>query len=171
MKIQLITYTLLLLLIVSCNNANQYSDLYEELESDEVVNLGHEPFEITVTFDECGEWGGHTEKIIIQTISENNTYGMYYKYRFDCDSIGYYYGLPIDSLPVDVSYRFEIADKQLQAIKLFSLLMLNKCYSEPNFNHYGYVFTIKSSNINLFYDGLSFMDEYVKLKHDLKIND
>ncbi|MGI4866248.1 MAG: hypothetical protein ACRYFZ_20145 [Janthinobacterium lividum] len=48
---------------------------------------------ISTTFDECGEWGGHSEKIKIYTDSNRTAYAKYVVYPFKCDSSEYYYNI------------------------------------------------------------------------------
>lgn len=175
MKTKILLFTISLFFVYSCNNLDNQSNDYIKITDSfyDAIELGQFnkdlAFEITTTYAECGEWGGHTEEIIIQSDDKGIIHGMFYKYRYNCDSIGYYYSKPFDSLTIQTSKEFEIIPMNLKHIKRYSLLMLNKNFNNHHIGHSGYSHSINSINFKLEYFGYGLISEYEKLKQNLGI--
>lgn len=85
-------------------------------------------------FSECGEWGGHEEKILITTKSDEKFYLSYRKSTVDCDSmvlvlesIEDYYGAFQQIID---SCCFEMNSNHKNSIYNFSLKLLSAKFSE-----------------------------------------
>ena len=83
---------------MSCSNKNETinkseNQLIKEKQKFDFSSLGYygnkKELLINVEFSECGEWGGHQEKIVIHTKEDSKSILNYQKFRVDCDSIDY----------------------------------------------------------------------------------
>ncbi len=80
------------ILFSNCKNTVQKVRVhfFEALEIGETKRNSN--FLIEARFSECGEWGGHSEKINLYSDSNLNIYAWYQVYSYNCDSLDFYYG-------------------------------------------------------------------------------
>ena len=77
-----IQFFLILLILISCNNSEINSENTSEYfygYFGNSKNNQNEHLTIKTRFDECGEWGGHTEKIIV--FNKNDSKKLFAKYE------------------------------------------------------------------------------------------
>ena len=79
---------LITLIIGSCINSNKESKNHNENFQEQVLGsiIGSGRLKLTASFNECGEWGGHYEKIDIYS-EENNLYAEYIRDTVDCEKL------------------------------------------------------------------------------------
>lgn len=109
--------TILICLFIGCTqkiNAQQGQDEYfENLRA--LQNYSGMTF--NVRYAECGEWGGHEEKLeIIDSIKKLLI--KYTVYRYDCDSLDYYYYN--NNPPIFLSKSKFLDRKDLAEISLYT---------------------------------------------------
>jgi hypothetical protein len=67
---------------------------------------------IEARFSECGEWGGHKERIIVFADTNMNIHARYLVYPYNCDSLKFYYGNENLFPVVDTTIRVGDSEKQ-----------------------------------------------------------
>lgn len=79
-----------IILLISCKK-DEYS-FFDEFD----LGASGSPIKLIIyaNFDECGEWSGHREDLIIFAKSDKNFYGTFKKSKVDCDKVGALYGTP-----------------------------------------------------------------------------
>lgn len=98
-------------------------------------------------FDECGEWGGHSEKIRIYVDSSMIAHARYMAYPFNCDSIEYYHDIK------HIKPRFDttiILDNQKQkSIITYMSRLIQAKMTEKFPGHAGQTFAVSKSDSTL----------------------
>ncbi len=102
---------------------------------------------IEARFDECGEWGGHKEEIIISADKKENIYATYNIYPFNCDSLDFYYGKR-DIIPAN-SKKILLTDKTKKSIVEYIHRLIKSKISERFPGHAGNSFSIVNTDSSL----------------------
>lgn len=84
-----IPFFLILMILFSCNNSENTSNSNEYFYGYFGNSKNNQNIHLTIKtrFDECGEWGGHTEKITV--FNKNNSKKLFAKYEetdYDCSN-------------------------------------------------------------------------------------
>jgi hypothetical protein len=102
---------------------------------------------IEARFDECGEWGGHKEEIIISSDKKENIYATYNIYPFNCDSLDYYYSKR-DLTPIS-STTILLTDKTKKSIVDYIHRLTQSKISERFPGHAGNLFSLVNTDSSL----------------------
>lgn len=121
--------------------------------------------------DDCGEWGGPRENIKIYSNYKNEKILNYKKFKFNCDSTGYYYNLKNPELDFEKELVINQLEKNLIK-KLFQDLMAAKI-NQKWISNAGSVYKLRSSDstlyINILTDKTDFNEKYIEFKNELKL--
>ena len=124
---------------------------------------------IDARFDECGEWGGHKEEIIIDADEKWNIYVHHKIYPYNCDSLKFYY--LNDNLRAKFDTTISLTDKKKQAIIEYIQRMAISKTVETFPGHAGNYFSVVTSDstliIKIYDDKRSNVDSYNELVSDL----
>jgi hypothetical protein len=127
---------------------------------------------LSAHFDECGEWGGHFERMVIYGKGEKEIYFDYQKYKVYCDSINQKTHCPIQLK--EVERTFKLNESYKKAIFDYIQRMI-KSKMEESFpsGHSGRSFSVVKSDSTLVikvYDHKSFdIESYNKLLSELNL--
>lgn len=102
-------------------------------------------------FDECGEWGGHKEDLIIFAKSDKNFYATFKKSKVDCDKVGALYGTPEFHQP-DLEKTFKLNNSHKEAIREYMQRLVYSKISEKHPGHAGQNFGIIKTDSTLIID-------------------
>jgi len=136
--------------------------------------------EISAKFAECGEWGGHEEKMFIYLRKDNNFYLKYKLWCADCDSLIEYkdeigeYAAPYKYI-VD-SCQFKLNKNHKNAIYIFAQDLITAKFSEGipghgnnDFNFIKYDYYGESIKINAHSLDPKILVDYVDLLKSLNL--
>jgi hypothetical protein len=98
-------------------------------------------------FDECGEWGGHKEKITVFADSNMSIHATYHVFPFNCDSLDYYTDL---NLKPTVEKTIVLNDQDKESISGYIQRLTQSKITERFPGHSGNLFTLKNSDSTLF---------------------
>ena len=91
---------------------------------------------IYANFDECGEWGGHTEKFEIFSKRDKEFYANYTRTKVDCNKVGELYGKPEFQRPY-INKEINVGYKQKIAINDYLLSLIKSKINENFVGHAG----------------------------------
>jgi hypothetical protein len=117
---------ILLGILISCNSKTSTSEEKFKFFPQETAGYLEESqvLEINAQFEECGEWGGHEEKMFISIRKDNKFYLKYEFWCANCDSIVdhsdsiYTYGEALKT--IEDTITIELNKKQKEAIIVFA---------------------------------------------------
>jgi hypothetical protein len=122
-----------------------YSDTSASLYTDELLS---DSILINARFSECGEWGGHEEKIIVSMNRGTGELSAEYNiYPFNCDSIPYYE--VSQHLKPIISKRIELDNSKKKSITDYILRLLQSKITESFPGHAGNIFSVIKSDSTL----------------------
>ncbi|WP_255555201.1 hypothetical protein [Flavobacterium sp. NKUCC04_CG] len=157
-KINNLLLLTLLTIFISCKEKNIHKNI--EIENDaisffEPADLGafgsKTRLLIYANFDECGEWGGHTESFEIFSKKDRIFYAKYIRTRVDCDKIGELYGSPEFQQP-DRTTEFQLTKNNISAINDYLSKLLKSKIHERFPGHAGQNFGVIKSDSTLIID-------------------
>jgi len=128
---------------------------------------------INTQFSECGEWGGHEEKIVVFAKEDKEFYLNYKKFKVNCDSIGKYYGTP-DFQKLEKEKTLKLNDANKKSISGYIHRMVKSKVEERYPRHAGNSFSVIKSDSSLIidvYSGGSYsVDSYNRLLTELNLS-
>lgn len=127
---------------------------------------------LNARFSECGEWGGHNEKMVVYAKADREFYLDYQKFKVNCDSIGKYYGTSsFQKLEFEKTIKLNQSNKE--SISNYIQRMIKSKVGERFPGHTGNSFTILKSDSTLLievYDDKEYdLMSYNKLQTELKL--
>lgn len=149
---------LFVILTVSCQNEEVKNQVAKEDVNFFNEQLGlileERTLSIYCEFNECGEWGGHEEYIVVSK-KDNNSFKLNYeKYSADCDSmVQEFDGMGYIIRPKKVLIKtkeIDLENKGKQAILDFSYEMVRSKFKEEFPGHAGLVLSIANSDSTFF---------------------
>ncbi len=143
---------ILLTFIVACQPMGEQEESKVDFFDDELLFNRDEPvLNIYYQSDECGEWGGHEEKIVISRKNSIRLFELaYQEYNVNCDSMVKEYGQygynvrPFRELVR--TKRVTINEPRKRAILNFSTDMVKSKFSESFPGHSGVILMISNSD-------------------------
>ena len=91
-NISLLTlFFLSLFFLLNCRQRTTQPEKYFGTGLGGLGAFNHGTLYIQATFSECGEWGGHQEKVSVDIYKDMSLKVHYQVYPYNCDSIQYYY--------------------------------------------------------------------------------
>ncbi len=128
---------------------------------------------INAKFSECGEWGGHKEKMVVYSKADKEFYLDYQKYKVNCDSIGAYYGTPnFQKIELEKTIKLNNIDKK--SISDYIHRIVKSKIEERHAGHAGNSFSVIKSDSTLLinvYDSKEYdIISYNRLINELKLN-
>jgi hypothetical protein len=102
---------------------------------------------IEARFDECGEWGGHKEKIKFFADSTMTFHANYQVFPFKCDSLDYYYSN--QNLKPTVEKTIVLGDKEKKSVRDYFQRLKQSKITEKFPGHAGNIFTMANSDSTL----------------------
>jgi hypothetical protein len=127
---------------------------------------------LNAEFSECGEWGGHKEKMVIYAKSDKEFYLSYQKYKVNCDSIGAYYGTP-NFQKLELEKTFKLNDINKKSISDYIQRMAKSKIEERHPGQAGNSFSVFKSDSTLLinvYDNKEYdLKSYNRLITELKL--
>jgi len=174
MKIHPLVLLILLIFVISCKNNDKNKDISStndsENDSIELPKIKEQlPFTITTIFDDCGEWGGHMEKLILESGTTNEIQGTFIKYKYNCDSLDYYYSLKRDSLPIEFTKKIDFDSFQIKSLEFYFQKFHELRFDKSYYSHSGFVHSLSYDTIHWEYYGYKLIEDYTILKRDLKL--
>ena len=144
----LLKLILTFILFPNCKNTvqNERVHFFEALEIGKTKRNSN--FLIEARFSECGEWGGHSEKINLYSDTNLNIYAWYQVYSYNCDSLYFYYGN--ENLNPIIEKDKLLGDKEKQSIKDYIQRLSQAKIIERFPGHSGNVFLVANSDSSLF---------------------
>ncbi|MFD1552546.1 hypothetical protein [Putridiphycobacter roseus] len=178
--LQLVLLGLTFTLIIACNSnaeVNNNSNQNSENMFFSAIELGASSSEtnllINARFSECGEWGGHEEKMVIYANPDKDFYLDYIRYKVNCDSIGHYYGTP-DFQKLDYETTLKLGDDQKKSVSEYIRKMSISKTEERHPGHAGNRFSVVKSDSTLVldvYDSKEYDENsYYQLLTELNLN-
>ena len=127
---------------------------------------------LNAQFRECGEWGGHEEKMVVFAKEDKEFYLNYKKFKVNCDSIGKYYGTP-DFQKLEIEKTLRLNDVNKKSISNYIQRIAKSKVEERYPGHAGNSFSVIKSDSTLIisvYDNKKYdIDSYNKLLTELKL--
>jgi hypothetical protein len=124
---------------------------------------------IEARFSECGEWGGHKEKLIVFADTSMNIHVRYLVYPYNCDSLKFYYGN--ENLNPVVDTTMTVGDIEKRSLSEYLQRITQAKIAERYPGHAGNVFSVLKSDSTFFirvYDNKeSNVNDYKKLIGEL----
>jgi len=136
------------ILVISCSQ-NQDDAFFDE--SDLGAGGSKTSLIIYANFDECGEWGGHKEDLVIFAKSDNKFYATFKKSKVDCNQVGTLYGTP-EFHNSDYEKTFMLDANHKKAIKDYTQNLIQSKFSERHPGHAGKSFGIIKTDSTLIID-------------------
>ncbi|GEM_PF-2480698 len=126
---------------------------------------------LSVIIDDCGEWGGPREFFKIYVNKENEFVLHFDKYKFNCDSISYYYN---NDTILDIENKILLKDKEKQALSEFFKELMNAKIQEKLNSNAGSIFILHNTdstmNVSIHTDKTNIVEKFNLLKKELNIN-
>lgn len=166
--------------LISCNQKNKQEEIFEIKldsnftyvnESDFFEDNSLDSISLYVMDDICGEWGGPEEKIEIFSNSIGDKVLNYKKYKFNCDSIHFYY----NSKPIfDYEKSIILSDYEKGKISYFFEKLIKAKIQEKHRGNAGKIFYLKNNDstllISILTDKTDISESFNELKSDLKLS-
>jgi hypothetical protein len=132
-----------LYLFTGCNqNVNAQRGDYDKFND----LIKYSGMTLETRYAECGEWGGHQEKLEI-TDSGKTLFLTYKVYRFNCDSLDYYY---FNDNPPILSLKYKFLERQdLSEISRYILKLCQAKLDESLGFHAVEVYSVRNENSTL----------------------
>ncbi|MCH5715490.1 hypothetical protein [Niabella hibiscisoli] len=135
--------------VLSCNTQQQgYNDC------DEQISL-YDSLTLEARFSECGEWGGHKERIVVPHWKTDSASLTYIVYPYNCDSLDYYYGNDTISPAASRAIPLLDTDAKKALTQYMQRLVISKS-NERLPGHGNNIFSVRNSSrtlkINLYGD-------------------
>jgi len=174
LKIKFIHFFLFITFVISCKNNDKNKEIPSVNDSEnnsiELPKIKKQiPFIITTIFDDCGEWGGHMEKLILESDTINEIQATFIKYKYNCDSIEYYYSLKRDSLPTEFTKKIDFDSIQIKSLEFYFQKFHELRFDKSNYSNAGFVHSLSYDTIRWEYYGYKLIEDYTILKRDLKL--
>ncbi len=136
---------------VKSHAANEKINFFDE----ELLLISNKPIlNIYCAFEECGEWGGHEEYIVVTKRNKTSFKINYEKYSVNCDSMVTVFisgGYIIQPKKTLIKTReIVVGDAEKQAILDFSLDMVKSKFKEEFPGHSGIILSITNSDSTFF---------------------
>lgn len=168
-----------LFLLLSCNQKNKQEEIFEIKLDSNFTHVNESDFfddnlsdsiSLFVMDDICGEWGGPEEKIEIFSNSIGDKVLNYKKYKFNCDSIDFYY----NSNPIfDYERSIILNDNEKSKISCFFEKLIKAKIQEKHGSNAGKIFHLQNSDttllISIVTDKTDISESFYLLKRDLKL--
>ncbi|MEQ8582507.1 MAG: hypothetical protein RIC30_07445 [Marinoscillum sp.] len=164
--------------IFSCQHTNEQQKSKVDFFENELLSNSNEPLlNIYYQSDECGEWGGHEETMVISRNDGKTSYELtYQEYSVNCDSMiteyskyGYY-ARPLKELVRTT--KVVIDEQRKQSILNFSTDMVKSKFNEPFTGHSGVILTISNSDSTFIISTWGGTDKhYLKLVSNLELDE
>jgi hypothetical protein len=125
---------------------------------------------ILAIFEECGEWSGHKEEIIVSQDEKWNEFAVYRIYPYNCDSLDYYYGN--DKVKPNSETKVLLDHKRRKSINDYIVRLATSKANETSFvGNAGHMFSIVNRDSTLMiqvYDTKKYdVDSYRQLVNEL----
>lgn len=154
--------------LMNSNAINRQTDLWNPISYDPNSILL-----ITAHFSECGEWGGHYEKLTIVINDSLEPYLNYERYKVACDSVNPLNGSPYQ-IP-DYTKHLKLNAKNTQSIENYITRLSKSKLGERFPGHAGNEFLVVNHDSTLLlsvYDNKQTdVESYYKLLNELKLNE
>lgn len=105
---------------------------------------------LNITLDDCGEWGGPKENIKIYVDSKDNYQLEYKRFKFNCDSIGYYYNQRSPLL--DYKKVITLNKKEKDIVSSFFVDLMKAKINEEVYSNAGSVYQLFDRDSTLYLD-------------------
>ena len=174
-----ILFGLFLTFLFACNPST-----HSDKQVDEPINIFFDEADLgafgsdtklflNARFSECGEWGGHNEKMTIYAKSDKEFYLDYKKFKVNCASIDEYYGTP-DFQKLEIEKTLKLNDVNKKSISSYIQRMVKSKVEERHPGHAGNSFSIIKSDSTLIIDvyggGIFSFDSYNRLLTELNLS-
>ncbi|ESU21264.1 hypothetical protein FCR2A7T_06920 [Flavobacterium cauense R2A-7] len=120
-------------------------------------------------FDECGEWGGHKEEMVIYIKPKKGFHLDYRKFSVNCDSMDAFLNAPIQKL--ETSKTIKLVDANKISISNYLNRMLKSKINEGFPGHAGNLFSAITSDSTLIISVYDYkkidIESYNKLQREL----
>jgi len=127
---------------------------------------------INSKFSECGEWGGHEEKMELYAKEDKNFYLDYKRYKVNCDDVPKLYGKP-EFQKLDTEKTILLDNTKKRAIIKYISDLTQAKVTEFHIGHSGQLFTIYKSDstfiISVYSDNMKNIENYNNLQKALGI--
>ncbi len=124
---------------------------------------------LSAHFNECGEWGGHIEEMVIYTKPKKGFYLDYRKYHVNCDSIDAFYNHPYQKL--ELSKTIQLNKTHKNSISTYLKRLVNSKIEEQYPGSAGNSFSaVKSDStfiIEVYDNKKSDIESFNKLQKEL----
>ena len=138
-------FFILSIFLVSCNKETEKSKLFFFNETDLGSNGSKIRIFINSKFSECGEWGGHEEKLELYAKEDKNFYLDYKKYKVNCDDVSKLYGKP-EFQKLDIEQTILVDSFKKQAILQYISELTKAKITEFHIGHSGQLFSVSKSD-------------------------
>lgn len=171
----------LMVLMISCNSDERIVKKFRKkgnyalthmsptwkLSPLECIRYYNDTLIILVQLDDCGEWGGHTEKLVLYGVDQNKVFAHYSKDSVKCNEMDTKQPLIIKDTVIQLDNRKQ---KQVSLFiqKLIEVKLFNICIS--NSGNYYQISTSDSTLNIIFYDTRKIWKGYEKLKTEFDLD-
>lgn len=128
--------------------------------------IKHDTIYLSVVIDDCGEWGGPRDEFKMYVDVSNKYHLNYKRFRFKCDSIGYYNSL--GKLPLDKQKDFILNARQKTILSNFYMLLMKAKMKEYVNSNAGSLYSLRSNdstlNIQVYSNKDEVKDDYINFK-------
>ncbi len=179
--IQQLSFGLILIFLFACNSSTSDDKKVDNEKGQkntffDEVDLGafgsDTKLFLNARFSECGEWGGHEEKMIVFAKSDKEFYLNYQKFKVNCDSIGDYYGTP-EFQKLELQKTIKLNQDNKKSISEYIERMAKSKIEERFPGHAGNSFSVVKSDSSLIinvYDSKQYdFESYNKLLMELNL--
>jgi hypothetical protein len=133
--------------------------------------IKHDTIYLSVVIDDCGEWGGPRDEFKMY-VDLSDEYRLNFKrFRFKCDSIGYYNSL--DKLPLDRQEDLVLSARQKNILSNFYMLLMKAKMKECVNSNAGSLFSLRSNdstlNIQVYSNKAEVKNDYINFKRALDL--
>ncbi|RYJ41376.1 hypothetical protein [Flavobacterium beibuense] len=172
-----IIFISLLSCLISCDTRNKQSDRVETKESPQELffpnyargDVKNDTLYLEVMIDDCGEFGGPSDNFKVYVDSYRNYRLEYKRFRFNCDSIQYYYEL--ETKPIGLKEDILLNDNKKRILSLFMENLLMGKVSEQvstNAGSYYHLYNSDSTlNISVHSENGKLENEFYNFKKEL----
>jgi hypothetical protein len=140
-----------LTILTSCKQKTKKAEHKAEIAFFDPLELGAtnrtSNLSIETRFDECGEWGGHKEKIIVFADSAMSIYANYQVFPFNCDSLDYYY--TNQNLKPTINKKLVLSDQGKKSVSDYIQRLTQSKIAERFPGHAGNMFSVVNSDSTL----------------------
>jgi len=146
----------MLLLIVSCDNKrerNSVSVRAHDTPDDDFFpkyaggDIKPDTLYLYTMLDDCGEWGGPRDEYKIYVDAANQYRLDFKRFKFNCDSIGYYNSL--DRLPLETQKNLVLGTKSKHVVSQYCMQLIKAKIKEKVNSNAGSFYLIRSVDSTL----------------------